>query len=272
VSVVDNPENSSDGGSFDAGEPFGIEPQLLLDALAHITSDITAITDVKGLLDTVVEHCSIIGLKGAVMWTRTDDGLRLLASTGYQAHDLERFATLPLSANVPCADAVTQGRTVVCGNRDELFTAYPLTERVVGRTQALASSPVERGQQVVGGLSVHFDRQISFDDHVKSFLRSIVGLAGMLFDPGSTPLAPVLPLSVLHSGGESFDADVMAAHQPVDVDDHERYDETTGDDAMANPAMSLTERLDALERQMRTMREMLMFLGAIANDRFDDGR
>lgn len=232
-------------------------PHELLSILRDITATLACRTDVQGLMAGVVRHGQDLHIKAVVMWGLVDDELHLVASSGYEAHDLERFARLPLTANVPCSDAVAEHRHVVCADPQTLFRAYPLVERLVGQTRALVALPLQRRGVVVGGLSVHFRRPVVIDTHVMVLLQAIADLAAVAYDPDITPLAPVYPLTVVHTNGLTLD---LEAQLNADLDDE------------WSEAESLEDRLAALERQVRSVRQVLLFLGAIASDRLDDGR
>jgi transcriptional regulator with GAF, ATPase, and Fis domain len=233
------------------------DPHELLSILRDITATLACRTDVDGLMAGVVRHGQALHMKAAVMWGLVDDELHLVASSGYGSHDLERFARLPLTANMPCSDAVVEHRPVVCGDPQTLFGAYPLIERLVGQTRGLVALPLQRQGVVVGGLSLHFRQPVVIDSHMMVLLQAIADLAAVAYDPDSTPLAPVYPLTVVRTNGRVLDL-------------REEFNDDTSEEEAAEE--SLEDRLNSLERQVRSVRQVMLFLGAIASDRFDDGR
>lgn len=228
----------------------------LLSILGDITATLAQGTDVDALMTGVVRHAHVLAVKAAVMWGLVDDELHLVASSGYEAHDLERFARLPLTANVPCSDAVTDKRPVVCADPQTLFGAYPLVERLVGQTRGLVALPILRRGVVVGGLSLHFRQPVVVDGPLMVLFRAIADLAGVAYDPDTTPLASVYPLTVVRTNGRTLDLEAELNHDR---------------DESCSEQESLEERLASLERQVRSVRQVMLFLGAIASDRFDEG-
>lgn len=228
---------------------------VLLPTLGAITAAAAHEPDLDHFVEAVVHHGSVFAIKSVMVWRVEHGHMELTAAGGYSTSEVSRYAHLPITANLPCADSVTNRRPVICNDRPELFAAYPLVERFVVATHALVSLPVIRRGQVIAGMSFHFHSPVAVDHVALSFLQGIADLVAVLFDAESTPLAAVLPLTVIPSPSN------MAF-----VDDEPLVEEPCGEPT------HITSRLDALERQMRSMRQLMTFLGAIANDRFDDAR
>jgi hypothetical protein len=255
MSIVDDPHHS--GGADRSVDEHGrlvTCARLLLPTLGSIAAAAAARPELTRFMEAVVGHGSVIALRGTLMWSLDGDHLRLIAVGGYADSEVTRYAHLPLTANVPCAEAVSDRLPVICRDRNELFARYPLVDRFVVKTHGLVALPVIRRGEVVAGLSFHFDAPVHIDDTALIFLQSIADLAAVLIDVEVVPLATVLPLTVIHSPDT----------YPEMYGDHP-------DDPSEEPA-PITSRIDTLERQMRSMRQMMMFLGAIANDRFDETR
>jgi GAF domain-containing protein len=255
MSLVDDPHhNSGAQSSLDEHGRLLTCARVLLPTLGSITAAAAARPGLTPFMQAVVDHGSIIAIRGTRMWSLEDRYLRLIAAGGYAATDVARYAQLPLTANLPCSDAVSDRVAVICRDRHELFAKYPLTDRFVVKTHGLVSLPIIRQDNVVAGISFHFDSPVHIDDTALTFLQSIADLAAVLLDTEVAPLADVLPFTVIHS--------------PTPYPDVEQDDLDEGPEEPA----AIASRLDALERQMRSMRQMMMFLGAIANDRFDETR
>lgn len=253
MSVVGDPDHSVDStGSMDPQGRLIACAGLLLPTLASMTAAAAARPELKRFMDAVVDLGSVIALRGTLLWKLEQDYLRLIAVGGYADTEVARYAHLPLTAHMPCADAVSERRAVICCDRTELFSKYPLTDRFVVKTQGLVSLPVIRRGVVVAGISFHFDTPVQIDDTAIVFLQGITDIAAVLLDAEMHTLATVLPLTVVPEPDMSTDL--------CDDDIHE-FDEEPD---------SVATRLMTLERQMRSMRHMMMFIGAIANDRFDE--
>ena len=237
----------------------------LIDVLRAITNDLGAKPGLDTLLAALVHHGSALAIRSAVVWRREEEHLRLVTAYGYEPEYLERFAWLPVTARVPCSDAVTDEVPVICADRPELFRAYPLIERLVRNTHALASLPVRRHGEVVAGMSIHFGSAVHMNDVTQQFLESIGNLVGLVLD--DRPIADVLPLAVVRTAKVIDEGPDLA-----DTDDADEADDALLDEEAPESPEALVTRVKTLERQMRNMRQVLLFLGAIANDRLDDGR
>jgi hypothetical protein len=256
MSVAGGPYHSVDSTrSLDQHGRLIVCAGLLLPTLGSMAAAAAARPELPRFMDAVVDLGSVIGLRGTLLWSLEPDYLRLIAVGGYADTEVARYAHLPLTASLPCADAVSERRAVICCDRDELFSRYPLTDRFVVKTQGLVSLPVIRRGTVVAGISFHFDAPVQIDDTALIFLQGITDIAAVLLDAEVRPLATVLPLTAV----PSYDTDTHM--HDADLDQFDEFDE--------EPA-SIANRLIALERQMRSMRHMMMFIGAIANDRFDE--
>lgn len=227
------------------------DPLSLLESLEQITKVAQSSTSLAALLEGIHEATERFGVLGVVVWYVECDTLRLDEAAGYDEATLTRFVTLPLTANLPCTDAAIERRPVFRGDRPELFATYPLTERLVGRTHALSALNLERDGMLIGTMSLHFGWPVAFGASTKAFLSSLANLVAPRCHQAAD-LADVVPLTI------------VASH---DVPEHD-----TWDDLDEHPPGSLLARLDVLERQMRKMRQLLQFLGAIADDRMDEGR
>jgi PAS domain S-box-containing protein len=87
-----------------------------------------------------------------------------------------RFASIPLSARVPLADAARTRRPVWLSDRRALLDGYPgLAAHLHPRTEATASLPLVVGDRLVGALAVVFRRPRPFDGAERSFLLTVAG-------------------------------------------------------------------------------------------------
>src|SRR4051794_23495632 len=86
------------------------------------------------------------------------------------------FATIPMSAPVPLADAARTHRPVWLPDRQVLLDRYPEVVPFLGtRPQATASLPLTVGPRLVGAVAVIFDRPRAFDAAERTFLLTVAG-------------------------------------------------------------------------------------------------
>jgi len=244
--IVDQHRNEEPPWPTDSNGRHLIDATTLLTTLQCVTRSAQTSPDLPTLLDDISQIGRGLGMLGGVVWAVAGEELRVVAYGGYGTPDIERFTVLPLTANLPSSHSVLTRLPVVCRDRQEMFSRYPLIERLVGRTHALAAFPVEVGTTVVAGMSLHFRWPLAFDPPIMSFLTSVNHLVTACTIRHLEPLADVVPLSVIR------------APQPgLDLDEPE------------HPPMSILGRLETLEHQMRNIRQVLTFLGAIASDRLE---
>lgn len=223
-----------------------IDATTLLTTLQCVTRSAQVSPDLPTLLSDISQIGRGLGMLGGVVWAVEGDELRVVAHGGYGTPDIERFTVLPLTANLPASHTVLTRLPVVCRDRQEMFSHYPLIERLVGRTHALAAFPIEVDRAVVAGMSVHFRWPLAFDPPMMSFMTSVNHLVTASATRHLEPLADVVPLSIIRARRPGLD---------LDEPDH--------------PPLSILGRLESLEHQMRNIRQVLTFLGAIASDRLD---
>lgn len=227
-----------------------IDSHALLTTLQCATRSALTTTDLATLLGEISQIGRALGLLGGVAWVVEGDELRLIANGGYDRPDVERFTVLPLTANLPASHCVLTGLPIVCRDRREMFIRYPLIAGLVGRTHSLAAFPIEVRGAVVAGVSLHFRWPLAFDPPMMSFLTSINHLIAACAARHLEPVADVVPLTAIRPHPLQAEPEVLQT-------DH--------------PPLSFLERLDSLEYQMRSIRQVLTFLGAIASERLDQG-
>jgi anti-anti-sigma factor len=89
-----------------------------------------------------------------------------------------RFATIPLSASLPVADAARTRHPVWLPDRATLLARYPSVGPFVqAHVEATASLPLLAGHRLVGALGVVFGRPRRFDAAERNFLLTVAGQA-----------------------------------------------------------------------------------------------
>lgn len=232
-------------------------PEALARSLRCVIAALAEQPDLDGLLDAVVAHGHALAISSIGVWTVKEDHLLLVGSAGYPGRSIDRFTRLPLTANVPCSDAASRSAPVVCGDRHALFTSYPLLERIVQRTYGVIAYPVVRSGHVLGTMSFHLTMPVAVDEHALAHFAALADLTATIFPTEAHPLDNVVQFSLVRTEVDPGTDDLRTTHEAFDGD-------------LSPEPATVEERLASLERQMHTVRQMMMFFGAIANDRFDD--
>lgn len=117
--------------------------QLLVD-LQRITAALADATSVDDVAQVVIERARIaIGADSAVMATRTNGRLNVLASAGMPADGMQQWQELTLRNQTPSGRALALGIPLFLGTRAELAEQFPEAARVL-RGEAHAALPLRR--------------------------------------------------------------------------------------------------------------------------------
>lgn len=257
-------------------------PSLTLPVLQAVMSTLGESRDVATTLEAIHRETRVLGVTATAVWFVDGDRLRVAAVFGYDMDRFARFAEVPLSAHLPTTDATVNGRPVLCENVASLIGRYPLLERFRLHTAGLASFPLRTRGEATGAISFHFGQSMVFDDAAVSFLRSLSDAIASLGAPTGAVLADVIPLRVLPPSHDMSNVDhsVVTGVDITDLDPETQKNQGSHEDSTMSPTgheaaassgtSDLSARLARLERQTASMRQMLMFLGALANERLDE--
>ena len=257
-------------------------PSLTLPVLQAVMSTLGESRDVATTLEAIHRETRVLGVTATAVWFVDGGRLRIAAAFGYEMDRFARFAEVPLSAHLPTTDATVSGRPVLCGDVTTLLGRYPLLERFRLHTAGLASFPLRTRGATTGAISFHFGQSMVFDEAAASFLRSLSDAIASLGAPAGAVLADVIPLRVLTTSHDMMTGDqsVVARVDLTDLDPEIEKTHVSHEDAAMSPTgheaagslgiPDLSARLARLERQTASMRQMLMFLGALANERLDE--
>lgn len=257
-------------------------PSLTLPVLQAVMSTLGESRDVATTLEAIHRETRVLGVSATAVWFVDGDRLRIAAQYGYDMDRFARFAEVPLSAHLPTTDATVSGRPVLCDNVASLIGRYPLLERFRLHTAGLASFPLRTRGETTGAISFHFGQSMVFDEAAVSFLRSLSDAIASLGAPTAAVLADVIPLRMLPTSPDMMNGDhpVVARVDLTDLDPeignkhgsrHDAAMSPEGHEAAGSSGIpDLPARLARLERQTASMRQMLMFLGALANERLDE--
>jgi anti-anti-sigma factor len=124
----------------------------------------------------VVSVCRVVG----------SNLLQLAATIGYPTDRLDRFATMPFSADLPLTQAARTAEPVWLPDRDAWAREFPrVMPSLLDGTQAAAALPLLSGGRVVGALGVSFSGARAFGSDERSFLLAVAGQTAVAFERAS---------------------------------------------------------------------------------------
>ncbi len=151
-------------------------------ALAALTADLADTLGVDEVGDVLVEHMTAgLGAMAAGVFVLEPGGDRLaaLATSGYPGDMMRRWATFPLEADVPAAEAVRDRRVILLGSLRERAARYVAVSRenpTMGGG-ALAAVPLLSAGRAVGSVTLSFADRHRFTADDDRFLQ-VLGLQG----------------------------------------------------------------------------------------------
>jgi hypothetical protein len=132
-----------------------------------------AAPDVQALTRTVLEELADLDVTAAVLFATTPDGsLRMLDREGLDRAAARGWERIPLTADVPLAEAARTTRPVLLTDRASRLRSHPGSRRVPSAAEATASLPLLDGERVIGVLGLSWAHPVAFDDEVASRLRA----------------------------------------------------------------------------------------------------
>jgi signal transduction histidine kinase len=145
-------------------------------ALQRTTAAIANAMTIHDLADTIVSEGLMCagGMAGSVAVV-ADNVIKLIATAGYAAGQIERFLEFPLDAALPIAEAIRAKRAVVLKSaraRDEEYPELAGIRRVNG-DGALAAIPMIVDDQAIGALGFNFPENRILDSEDIEFLTAL---------------------------------------------------------------------------------------------------
>jgi hypothetical protein len=132
-----------------------------------------AAPDVRALTRTLLEELADLDVAAAVLLASTPDGsLRMLDREGLDPTSARGWERIPLTADVPLAEAARTARPVLLPDRASRIRSYPGSRRVPSQAEATASLPLLDGERVVGVLGLTWANPVTFDDSLVERLRA----------------------------------------------------------------------------------------------------
>lgn len=130
--------------------------------------------------DRVAEHIlrdgtPLVGAAAAAIYCAEEHLLRQLGTTDHSADELRAFASLPLDAPVPLAEAARRREEVRLEDPEELDRRYPALAELRARVRSTAwvALPLVAGERLQGVLGFVFEDGVRFDETDRALQRSL---------------------------------------------------------------------------------------------------
>jgi GAF domain-containing protein len=142
--------------------------------LQRVSLALTAAVTIDDVLSVVVELLDgpvAAPLRGVWLRTGSDGDLELIVHRGMPAELAEQFGRIPLTADVQCAVAARERRTIVSttpSDADEVFAALRDVPRSI---TGFAAVPLLDGQLCIGVLGIGVDDAL--DEHELGFFEAV---------------------------------------------------------------------------------------------------
>jgi GAF domain-containing protein/anti-sigma regulatory factor (Ser/Thr protein kinase) len=154
---------------YDAQRAARSAAEELADRLARlqqVTAELTGARDVDEIADIVVSHAaSALGSPLASMSLLVDDDtLRVIRLHGASESTRQRWATFPVSAELPGSEAVRTNSIVVIRSVEELEMRYPLLAGQAPADRTLVCIPLSIGSRRLGVISLSFPTETDVDN------------------------------------------------------------------------------------------------------------
>jgi anti-anti-sigma factor len=104
--------------------------------------------------------------------------LELAHAAGHEPATRKRFASLPLDAELPLAQAARTVQPVWLESPDEIFGGYPRFREVRPQAQAAALLPLSNEGGALGAIGLLFDYPRTFGPHDRDYLLALTRLCG----------------------------------------------------------------------------------------------
>ncbi len=176
--LIEGTDESTD--PYAPGQPLGSR----LRRLAEVTSELLAAEDVEAVSAIVTDHMmKAAGATSASLSLMVDDQtLALMALRGGLEGSASRWATYPVSGNVPTSESVRTGRPVLV-RREEVDERYPDIGGFAEGTGSILCLPlVVAGGRVLGAVSLSFPGRRGLSEAESLFLRLLADTCAMTLD------------------------------------------------------------------------------------------
>lgn len=153
--------------------------------LQHVTADLTRAMAAKDVAETVLTRgAEIEGAGSGALWLLDEaaGALRFEAAVGMMPGLAQRFATLPLDADLPGSAVVRTGEPIFLGSRAERDERWPAIADVPTAMESQAIVPLVVEGRAIGCLSFGFDEQREFGAGSRDFLAALSNVCAQALD------------------------------------------------------------------------------------------
>ena len=155
-----------------------------LGRLHRVTAALAEASSEQAVADAVVaEAAGTLGADvTALCVIEGEDTLRVIGMGGARAETRERWATFPLSAELPASEAARTGLPVVCVDRDDMEARFRALRGHVTHDGATVNVPVLLGDRALGALSLTFPARREIDEDEVELLCTIGRQCGIALE------------------------------------------------------------------------------------------
>ena len=104
--------------------------------------------------------------------------LELAHAAGHEPATRQRFASLPLDAELPLAEAARTARPIWLESAEAIFGTYPRFAEVRPQAQSAALLPLVDGGAALGAIGLVFDFPVAFTTDDRDYLLTLTRLCG----------------------------------------------------------------------------------------------
>ncbi|HEY6889147.1 MAG TPA: GAF domain-containing protein, partial [Solirubrobacter sp.] len=158
--------------------------QLVIDRLHRLQTMTAALaralTPQEVAATAAAQGAEALGASSAWVALLAEDGrsLELAHAAGHELATRERFASLPLDAELPLAEAARTSRAVWLESADEIFGGYPRFAEVRPQAQSAALLPLADDGRALGAIGLVFDTPHRFTPDDRDYLLALTRLCG----------------------------------------------------------------------------------------------
>lgn len=152
--------------------------------LARVTAELAFARDRQAVVDAVVTHAArAVGASVATLSLLSDgDTLVLAGISGGNPETPTRWASYPLSAPVPAADALRSGLPVLLVGRPAMVERYPALADQIPDERSLICLPLQVAERPIGVIGLVFPGRRILDEQELEFLTALADTCAQALD------------------------------------------------------------------------------------------
>jgi GAF domain-containing protein len=136
-----------------------------LTRLAKVTNELMLAENVIDVTKVVTEHAAFASgaTRAALSVLIDDETVGLLGLHGADAEFVDRYATVPLSANLPTSECIRTGERIILTGSEEIAARYPDVEGMPDAERTTVTLPLRVSGQTIGAAWLSFPGIRRFD-------------------------------------------------------------------------------------------------------------